>query len=549
MDKAERLLYLKGFDQIKPPHRLAATLRLIIQFFILGIAVTLAIAVLPSKAGSAEEEFDSVFDKASLNYRQGKYEEALKLYKKANDLKDNANPECLWGMAQTFNKLGAHKNTLQTCDRLIQVSGGDIGFLAKAWNLRGNTLSAAATEIPGRLDQTKLREAEAAYREVLKLSSSLNMAHYNLGVALIRLKRINEGLGELRVYVESADEEDVAEKARKIIENPRRAVEDFAPDFSIVTSEGEYQSSDELRGKVLLIDFWGVWCKPCLNAIPYLSQLAKKYSRDAFILISVDVNDEEAKWREFIAQNKMNWTHARDSNSKIQRSFQINAFPTYVLIDHEGIVRYRGKGAGLRTEGEISDAVKRALKAAAASPERPRPSPSESSPILSTEPTQTLRQDSTNIAPTLNASAADIAQPQAEIKKAYVLRIPKPVITLTVANPPNTVAGLKDQNNFYTLQLRNWASMPDELFTPSKDLQPCSTGFLPPTSSRSTRFEMIVWSEQGQVLRSFCNPPRPEVLQNLFLVIGNQVKPAKIYVTIKDRLTGYSVQSDLLALP
>ena len=324
--------------------------------FTLATITILLFAAVPARVSNAQLDFDSVFDKASQNYRQGKYDEALSLYKKANAMKDNKSLECLWGMAQTFNKLGAHKNTLQTCDRLIQIGGDDIGFLVKAWNMRGNTLSAAAMENPGKPDETKLREAEAAFREVLKFSSELSVAHYSLGVTLIRLNRLNEGLAELQAYIKNADDEDTAERARKIIDNPRRVIENFAPDFSILTSDGEYISSDELRGKVILLDFWGVWCKPCLSAVPYLSQVAKKYKKEAFILISVDVNDEEAIWREYIAQNKMNWTHTRDSNSKIQRAFQVNAFPSYFLIDHEGIVRYRGKGSSPQIEDEISDA-------------------------------------------------------------------------------------------------------------------------------------------------------------------------------------------------
>jgi thiol-disulfide isomerase/thioredoxin len=270
-------------------------------------------------------------------------------------------------MAQTFSKMGAHKNVLQTCDRMIQISSSDRASLIMAWNMRGNALSAAATANPGRLDEAKLREAEVAYREVLKYGSSMNMAHYNLGMTLIRLKRQDEGLEEMRTYLKNAEEEDVAEKARKIIDNPRRATEDFAPDFTLVSSEGEYISSDALRGKVLLLDFWGIWCKPCLVEIPYLTSLAKKYAKGEFVLVSIDCNDEEAKWRQFLSENNMKWTQTRDGDSNLRRLFQISAFPSYVLIDHEGIVRYRGKGSGPQTEGEISTNIKKALKAIDAS--------------------------------------------------------------------------------------------------------------------------------------------------------------------------------------
>lgn len=493
------------------------------------------LATVPSNIIMAEDDFDSVYDKASLYFRQGKYEEALSQYKKANRLMQDSNLDCLWGMAQSFSKLGAYRNTMQTCDRLIELSGDNVYFRSKAWNMRGNELSAAAFTNPGKPDLNKLREAEVAYREVLKLSSALNMAHYNLGITLIRLNRVNEGIGELQVYVERAEEEDVAEKARKIIKNPRRAVENYAPDFSIVTSTGEYVSSDELKGKILLLDFWGAWCQPCISAIPFLSDLAKKYRKESFVLISVDVNDDEAKWRDFIDKNRMNWTHTRDGNNKIQRLFQVNAFPTYILVDHEGVIQYRGMGSSMQTENGMTNAIKRALKNLA------------SSPAAVSTPVAASPQNVAYSAPT----KTEMDRSGEEWNKAFAMRIPKPAIEVTKAEPILDSEGLSRMNSEgYRIKVRNWASLPDDLFEPSSELMPCSVGAINPMrDSASTRLEILVKSEQGQMLRGFCNPPRPEILQNLMLIITNQPKPDKIYLELKDRLTGNAVQSDPVSLP
>lgn len=371
MHRPRRFSHFQDYERKKGAYRFSALSRLIVFVVILSALAAFLPATMPSGIVMAQDSFESMYEKAGLSFRQGKYEEALDLYKKANRMKQDSSLECLWGMAQTYSKLGAYKNSVQTCDRLIQLGGDNAYFLANAWNLRGNELSASATEKPGKLDQNKLREAEAAYREVLRVSPFLNMAHYNIGIALIRMNRVKEGVEELQTYVRSAQEVDIAEKARKIIENPRRAVENYAPDFSFITSDGEYLSSDEFRGKILLIDFWGAWCQPCINSIPFLSELTKKHRKDAFVLISIDANDEELKWRECIERNKMNWTHTRDINGKLQRLFQISFFPSYVLIDHEGIIQYRGKGSGIQTEGEVTSMVKKALKKLESSPDRP----------------------------------------------------------------------------------------------------------------------------------------------------------------------------------
>lgn len=550
MNKSKRFCRFQGFEQSEKESCLATFLRFSVYGVLLSTFVIFLLAAMPSKIIMAADEFDSIYDKASLYFRQGKYEEALEQYKKANRMKQDSNLECLWGMAQTFSKLGAYKNTLQTCNRLIELSGDNIFFRAKAWNLRGNELSVAALADPGKTDLNKLREAEAAYREVLNLSSA-NMARYNLGITLIRMNRINEGVGELQAYVQSAEEEDVAEKARKIIQNPRRAIENYLPDFTITTADGEYISTDELKGKILLIDFWGAWCQPCVNAIPYLSDLAKKYKKESFVLLSVDVRDDEPKWREFIAKNKMNWMHARDGNNKITRLFQVNIFPSYILVDHDGVIQYRGKGSGMQTESEISNAVKKALKNLASSLDRSKGESLASYTPAVTAPIPTSSLKAGNAIPARGDLKDEIASPQNEGKKEYTFRIPKPVLEVTKTEPSSNPAGQPLTDRFaYRIQMRNWASLPDELFQSSKNLRACTSGAISPIGDFApTRLEILIKNEQGQMLRGYCDPPRPEILQNLMLVLPNQPKPDKIYLELKDRLTGSLVQSDPVFVP
>jgi thiol-disulfide isomerase/thioredoxin len=499
--------------------------------FMPAVLFTLFIPCLPA---AAAEDFDTIYDIASLNYRQGKYEEALTNFKKANSLKESANLECLLGLAQTYGKLGAVKNVQKICDQLIQISGDNIGYKAKAWKLRGDALYSSAL-LNSKPDEIKLQESEAAYREALKINPRLNQAHYELAIALIRLNRIEEALRELRAYRKNADDEG-GEKARKIIENPRRALANFAPDFSIVTSDGEYISSDELRGKVVLMDFWGTWCRPCLNEIPFLSELVKKYSKEQFVLVSVDVRDEEAQWRKFIESNEMKWTHAQDKNSQIQRTFQINVFPSYILIDHEGIIRYQGKGSGTMTETDVSGAIKKALKAAA-QPKREAVELNASNSLQS-DP-KLLEEPAADILPVDGGSGLrDV--------KLYAVRIPKPVLNSKKMKAAPTPAGTRMQA--YTLQVKNWASFPDELFEPSSELPPCNVNVAYQDKTVSTRLEATILNEEEQVLSTTCNMTKPELLQNIFFMMPDRSKIEKVHIQIKDRLTGNSVQSDPLAL-
>jgi tetratricopeptide (TPR) repeat protein len=189
--------------------------RLILQLFTAAV-----MALLIPISASAAENFETLIQKANDNYRLGSYEEALKLYKKANRKKKN-DFDCLWHMALSLNQLGQYGDSLNVIKNMIKISGSSAAQQAIAVNLRGNTLFDAAKEDPKGLNKKMLREAENSYREALKISPNLNLAHYNLGVALIRMDRMDEGLGELRTYLRNGEEPDIVEQAKMILQTPK----------------------------------------------------------------------------------------------------------------------------------------------------------------------------------------------------------------------------------------------------------------------------------------------------------------------------------------
>jgi thiol-disulfide isomerase/thioredoxin len=150
-----------------------------------------------------------------------------------------------------------------------------------------------------------------------------------------------------------------------MIENPRRAREAFAPNFSVVTLEREFVDLGSLKGKVVLLDFWGTWCPPCVAAVPTLKDLQKRHAKDPFVLLSVSSDGDEGIVRTFTEKNRLNWPQYWDRDRKVQVAFDVRAYPTYVLIDDEGIVQFRTTGGGLRGPAGLEDAIKKQIKAAA----------------------------------------------------------------------------------------------------------------------------------------------------------------------------------------
>ncbi|MDX6404032.1 MAG: hypothetical protein QOH70_1487 [Blastocatellia bacterium] len=306
-----------------------------------------------------DASYDTEFQKGLMMLRRRLWEDALKAFKRANEMRNKQSSECFYGMAQAYQGLRAYKNVLESCDRVIELSANDTRAQAQAYNLKGIALQTQAEN----KDQKKLQEAEAAFRQGLALATGLPILQYNLGFTLLQEGRDPEGIAELRKFVELEKEGPKAEQALKMIENPRRAREAYAPDFSVTTSEGEYISLDDLRGKVVLLDFWGTWCPPCVSSVPELRDLRKRYAKESsFVMIGISSDGVEEKWRDFIVKNQMVWPQFLDRERKVQGAFEVTKFPTYIVIDHEGIVRYNASGSGPERMNSLDDAIRKQIK-------------------------------------------------------------------------------------------------------------------------------------------------------------------------------------------
>jgi thiol-disulfide isomerase/thioredoxin len=310
-----------------------------------------------------DEAYALELQKANALMKRRNYEDALKSYKRANEMRGKKSAECFYGMGQAYFGLQAFKNVVESCDKAIELAGDNNDFRAQAYNLKGLGLQAQA-ELK---DQKKLAEAENIFRQGLALKPEMPLLVHNLGVVLLQENRDPDGVAELERYVKLAPKGEFVEEARKMIANPRRAREPYAPDFSIVTAEGEHLTLEDLRGKVVMLDFWGTWCPPCVESLPSLRTLNKRYTKEAFVMIGVDCNDEEDEWRAFTTSNKMIWPQFRDREGRMRRAFLVDRFPTYILIDHEGIVRFRATGTSWSRAADLDQAIRKYVKIVAKS--------------------------------------------------------------------------------------------------------------------------------------------------------------------------------------
>ena len=208
-----------------------------------------------------------------------------------------------------------------------------------------------------------MREAEEEYRTALALAPELSITHRNLGIALIKQERDAEGIAELNLFIAApGNSTKFIEEARAIVANPIRAREPFAPDFAFTSLEGARISNAALQGKVVLLDFWATWCPPCRQSVPVIAGLRKKYADKPFEILGISADPDERTLRTFVEINHMNWTEYLDLSEAVSSAFNVDSYPTYIVVDKEGVVRYRQSGFGPEVEGALEDVINKALK-------------------------------------------------------------------------------------------------------------------------------------------------------------------------------------------
>ncbi len=291
-------------------------------------------------------------------YDAGKYKEAVRSFKEADKLANGSCAECRLWLAKAFDKLGAYKEALKNIDSVSGVTTNKT-ILIGASNERGVALVGLAAN-----DPKQLEAAAKAFRQALEMSDgAINSIRFSLGVTLLQMSRDEEGVAILKEYLAKGPGAADAEIARKLIANPVRARKRLVPDFELTTLAGDYLTAEDLRGKVLLLDFWGTWCPPCVASVPSLRALSHRLKDDPFRLVSISTDAEEKTLREFVAKNQMDWPQVWDQRQAFTQQCGVNSFPTYVLVSPEGEILHVASGWGFDTERDLNSRIHAALRA------------------------------------------------------------------------------------------------------------------------------------------------------------------------------------------
>ncbi len=116
------------------------------------------------------------------------------------------------------------------------------------------------------------------------------------------------------------------------------ANDDLAPDFELPTMQGSTLKLSSLRGKYVIIDFWGSWCIWCIRGFPKMKATYTKY-KDKMEILGVDCNDTEIKWKTAVDEYALPWLQVRCPNKDLPAlaaKYHVQGFPTKVIVDPKG---------------------------------------------------------------------------------------------------------------------------------------------------------------------------------------------------------------------
>ena len=120
-----------------------------------------------------------------------------------------------------------------------------------------------------------------------------------------------------------------------------------APNFMLEDISGKSLSLNDIKGKVVIVDFWATWCGPCLQSIPELVDLQDKYKAKGLVVVGISVDDDKVSKGELVAfkeKMRINYQILRANNKVYEDYFgRTSGFsiPTLLVIDREGKVRDR----------------------------------------------------------------------------------------------------------------------------------------------------------------------------------------------------------------
>ena len=125
-----------------------------------------------------------------------------------------------------------------------------------------------------------------------------------------------------------------------------------APDFTLKTLDGKKAKLSDMKGKVVLVDFWATWCPPCRKSLPHVQEMSqdKAMADNGLVVWAVNAHEDKAKVEPFMKQNKFTFNVPMDAQGAAMQKYHVSGIPTTIVVGRDGKVKkaFVGYGNGQR---------------------------------------------------------------------------------------------------------------------------------------------------------------------------------------------------------
>jgi thiol-disulfide isomerase/thioredoxin len=308
-----------------------------------ALALLLACTVMPFSGqektdGPQDEKAQKTYKDALQYLKQRKRDAALEDFKKADKQDGGHCLACQKMMIKYGTELGEWKTAEAAAEEMVAQAQPGHDMALAHFQLGVILMNEAMSKHKDELFNRAHDEMTKAQAEHIKFPNAM----YTDGRILAYLKQDDAAKAQFEQFVKMRPEGDPdRQRALRYISQPELARARMAPPFVITTLDGQRISMDDLKGKVVLLDFWATWCGPCREALPHMRTLAKNFEGQPLVVLSISLDTDEQKWKDYVAKNDMTWLQYWDDGftGSIAKMFSVQAIPHTFTIDADGVLQ------------------------------------------------------------------------------------------------------------------------------------------------------------------------------------------------------------------
>jgi thiol-disulfide isomerase/thioredoxin len=340
--------------------------RLAITVVLLAASLSASGATDQTKPGDpTDPKARKTFAEAEQWQAKGSTAISLDTYRKANRQDGGHCVLCLKRAYSLAQKMNDYKTQVGILQDWLPLAQTDAARATVHFNLAIALQREGMTE-KGEKEDACMTQSCDEFKTSLELDPKSAVAHYGLGVSLAYLHQDDAARAEFTTFLnQDTNAPGLHERAARYVERVELARARMAPAFALTTLDGQHITMDGLQGKVVLIDFWATWCAPCREALPHIQEIARRFAGQPLVVLSVSMDSDDAKWKDFVSKNGMTWLQYRDGRftGPMATRFDVTAIPSTFSIDADGVLEDQHVGDS-HIEGKLKKMIAQAVELA-----------------------------------------------------------------------------------------------------------------------------------------------------------------------------------------